>query len=181
MVVVGAATVATYRVGMEVLAPPLAFLLTVGYVAALAGAFALIRKRVDRLEGSRSGKWSGGVIRRERRFVTGRLIAGKQEDEWIAGGLASAYQFSISDVLAGDVPVSELKGSQPLPRLGPKYRNAEVPVQRLHLGTLTSHRANTNKLPIGTTAPGYYKKSLKCGVSPFVVGYRAAIQIRSRK
>ena len=56
LVIVVAATIATYRVGKDALGLPLAILFPIGYVAALAGAFALIRKRVGRLKGNRSGK-----------------------------------------------------------------------------------------------------------------------------
>ena len=179
MVVVGAATVATYRVGMEVLAPPLAFLFTVGYVAALAGAFALIRKRVDRLEGSRSGKWSGGVIRRERRFGTGRLIAGNRRTSDCRDWHRHINSPS-TDVLGRGCPVSERKGRNPS-QAWSEISQCRSTCTTFASRTLTSHRANTNKLPIGLQPLVLQKRVLKCGVSPFVVGYRRAIQIRSRK
>ena len=70
LVIVGAATIATYLVGKDTLGLPLAILFPTAYVAALAGAFALIRKRFGRFEGSRSGK------RVENSSRAGGLIAG---------------------------------------------------------------------------------------------------------
>ena len=60
LVIVGAATIATYRVGKDALGLPLAILFPIGYVAVLGGVFALVRMRLGRLEGSRSGKRVGG-------------------------------------------------------------------------------------------------------------------------
>ncbi len=56
LIIMVAAAIATYRVGKDALGLPLAILFPIGYAAALAGAFALIRKRFGRVEGSRSGQ-----------------------------------------------------------------------------------------------------------------------------
>ena len=56
--IVGAA-IATHRVGKDALGLPWAILFQVAYIAAIAGAFALIRIRIGRLEGNRSGKRLG--------------------------------------------------------------------------------------------------------------------------
>ena len=56
LVIVGAATMASYGVGKDALGLPLAILFPIGFVGALAGTVALIRKRYGRPEGSSFGK-----------------------------------------------------------------------------------------------------------------------------
>ena len=57
--VAGAWTIATYVVDEDTLGLPLTILLQVAYIAAIAGAFALIRMRFGKLEGTPSGKRLG--------------------------------------------------------------------------------------------------------------------------
>ena len=59
LVIVAAATMATYVVDKDTLGLPWAILFQVAYIAAIAGAFALIRIRNGKLEGNRSGKRLG--------------------------------------------------------------------------------------------------------------------------
>ena len=56
LVIVGAATIATYLVGKDTLVLPLAILFPTAHVVALATAFVLIRMRFGRFEGSRPAK-----------------------------------------------------------------------------------------------------------------------------
>ena len=59
LVIAVAWTITTYLVDEDTLRPPLAILLQIAYIAAIVGAFWLLRMKFDRLKEGRSGKGLG--------------------------------------------------------------------------------------------------------------------------